>query len=78
MQLPKTYVRARDEWQIPLEKKRLRRERKKELLEAQGTALEPEMEDEKFIVHFPGLPLQLPTPQDKIFAIVNIKGRQYK
>ena len=37
-----------------------------------------EHEIEKFIVHHPGLPITLPTPQEEMFAIVNIKGRQYK
>lgn len=77
MQLPKKYVRLRDAWQVPLEKKRLRRARKEELLEANGPH-EPIVEEEKFIVHYPGLPLKIPTPQDKMFAVVNIKGRQYK
>ena len=75
IQYPKAYKKARDDWQVPLEKKRLRRARKEEMLAKQ---VPPSEELEKFIVHNPGLPLTIPTPQDEIFAIVNIKGRQYK
>ena len=74
-QYPKEYIRRRDAWQVPLEKKQLRRAEK---LEEKALLVPKEHEDEKFIVHFPGLPITLPTPQEEMFAIVNIKGRQYK
>ena len=74
-QFPKEYIAAQNAWKVPVEKKRLRREQK--AIEA-ADYVPKEHEIEKFIVHHPGLPITLPTPQEEMFAIVNIKGRQYK
>jgi large subunit ribosomal protein L21 len=60
---------------VPLEKKRQYRLRKQEML-ANWTPPGPELE--KFVVHNEGMPLTLPTPEDEVFAIVNIKGHQHK
>lgn len=93
IQLPKHFVRYRDSWQLPLEKKKAKRVRKAERwqkLAEEGLEVEKDeegkvisaprqlKEDEKFIVHNIGYPLNLPTPPNQIFAIVNIGGRQHK
>ena len=64
-----------DQWKIPLARKQARRERK---LEKEASFVPPEDQQQLFVVHNPTLPVTYPQDPYGIFAIINIKGKQYK
>jgi hypothetical protein len=70
----KEYKRIMDQWQIPLERKKLRRERLKE------APVEPPRaeEDEILYVHNAEQGISLPPHPEGIFAVIRVKGLQYK
>ena len=71
----KHYVRKMAEWQVPLEKKRRRRERKL----ARDAEREPAVpEEEKLVVHNPEVGIEYPQDENGIFAVVQIRGMQFK
>lgn len=64
-----------DMWKVPLERKRKRKTRAKEIRDA---FVPPAPQSEKIVIHNPSVPLQLPTLPENKFAILNLNGTQYK
>lgn len=71
----KGYYRYMDMWKKPLERKRKRKARAKEIRDAHVAPLDQEA---KIVIHNPALPLQLPTRPENMFAILNLNNTQYK
>ncbi|KRX10801.1 hypothetical protein PPERSA_00971 [Pseudocohnilembus persalinus] len=69
------YRNIRRKWMIPLEKKKLRKERVQELREQTPEKLP---EDEKFVVHNPVVGIEYPPKDDQIYAVLELLGKQYK
>lgn len=69
----KEYKRLMDKWQKPLQKKLIKRERKLQ------TPVEPKEEQaEVLYVHDPAEGIALPPHPEQIFAVMRVKGLQYK
>jgi hypothetical protein len=68
----KAYKKAVDLWKVPLEKKRLKRERKA----ANPPRVEPPEESGQglAVVHFPDQGITWPPSPDQCFAVINVKG----
>jgi hypothetical protein len=70
------YTAAVNKWKVPLEKKRLRRERKKanphKVSEPDTTV------EEKVYVHHPDRGVKLPAHPERIYAVIKVKGEQHK
>ena len=63
-------------WKVPLERKRLRRERK---LQNPPEVTPPDESGEECIyVHHPDRGVTLPPHPDKIYAVIDVKGSQHK
>jgi hypothetical protein len=70
----KYYQSIQDEWKKPLEKKRIKRIRKLE----NPVLPKPEDPNPSLYVHDPESGIELPPNPSQIFAVVRIKGLQYK
>jgi len=73
--MDKQYRKITNNWKKPLEKKRLRRERKLAEKEAQQP---PQPEPEKFVVHSPSQGIELPPKDNEVFAVIQVGGSQHK
>lgn len=69
----KEYKRIQDQWMVPLEQKQIKKQRK--LL---NPVVEKEDQDEILYVHDPEAGIALPPNPEQIFAVVRVKGLQYK
>lgn len=69
----KEYKRIMDQWQKPLQRKQIVQERR-----LQNPVQPKEEQDEIVYVHEPELGITLPPNPEEIFAVIRIKGMQYK
>ena len=69
----KEYKRIMDQWRVPLLRKQIKRE--KRLL---NPVTEKEEQEEVLYVHQPEEGIVLPPNPEQIFAVVRVKGLQYK
>lgn len=69
----KEYKRLMDQWQVPLLRKQIKREKRLQ------NPVQPQPEaDEVLYVHNPEEGVALPPNPEKVFAVVRVKGLQYK
>ena len=69
----KFWKKKQDEWKIPLEKKRLRREKRL------ANPIEPTApEESKLVVHNIDNGIEYPFNPNQVFAVINMKGIQHK
>lgn len=67
------YTRIQAKWQVPLEKKKLKREKRL------ANPIEPkEPNEEKLVVHNEEEGIEYPCNPQNMFAVVRIKGTQHK
>jgi len=69
----KEYKRIMDQWRVPLERKQIKKERK-----LQNPVVPKADQDEVLYVHNPDEGIVLPPNPEQIFAVVRLKGLQYK
>ena len=72
----KAYRQAVDLWKKPLEKKRIKREKR---LQNPPAVMPPnETNEESIYIHLPEEGITLPPSADKIYAVIDVKGSQHK
>ena len=71
----KKYQDIMRQWEAPLERKRIRRAKRQE---REAQFVHPPPEPELLVVHNPSQPVTYPPDPYGIFAIIKIKGMQYK
>jgi Ribosomal prokaryotic L21 protein len=69
----KEYKRLMEQWTIPLQRKLIKKEKK-----LQNPVVPAEEQDEVLYVHNPDQGIALPPSPDQIFAVIRVKGLQYK
>lgn len=69
----KEYKRLMEKWTVPLQRKQIKKEKK--LL---NPIIPAEDQDEVLYVHNPEEGIVIPPVQEQVFAVIRVKGLQYK